>query len=172
MASLKESFELFKKSWSHIGAVTSVWFLVKIAVTKFVTAINWLVYQYDKNVWAVWDQPGIPLHPIRILWSTSNDLWEIGTSWISVPFVILLATMGSVLRAVLYMDTRIKQEGYSRDLLRSEIVLDESEEANDYNNMEMNGVAPTSGLDNSEGATDYKNMEENGAAPTGDGTLA
>lgn len=139
MTSLKESMELVKTSGLHIGAVTFLWFLVKIGITKCVSAINWWYYLHENRFWVVWDQPGIPLHPIRILWSPGNDLWGLGRSWISFSFVVFLAAMGSVLQAVLYLDTRVKQEGYSRNLLRSELGLDDSvKEATDYNSMKTN----------------------------------
>mmetsp|Transcript_21770 Transcript_21770/g.47374 ORF Transcript_21770/g.47374 Transcript_21770/m.47374 type:complete len:371 (+) Transcript_21770:2-1114(+) len=134
IASLKESSESFKKSWSHIGAVTVLWFLIKIALTKFVEAINWMYYLHEMRFWVVWEYPGIPLHPIRILWSTNSDLWEIGTSWISVPFVVFLAAMGSVFQAMFYLDTRIKQGDCTQDVLRSELGLDEIE--TDYKTMD------------------------------------
>jgi len=152
IASLKESSEVFKKSWSHIGQVTVLWFLIKIALAKFVSAINWIYYLHDMRFWVVWDHPGIPLHPIRILWSTSSDLWEIGTSWISVPFVVFLAAMGSVFQAVIYMDTRIKQGDYTQDVLLSELgpEEEESEEMTDYKTMEDDAQTEM---------TDYKTTE-------------
>lgn len=147
MASFRESSELVRTSWPHIGAVTLLWFFIKIGITKGVSALNLWYYLHEKRVWMVWDQPGIPLHPVRVLWSTGTDLWEIGRSWISVPFVIFLAAMGSVFQAVLYLDTRIKQENYSRNLLRSELGLDDDcgggEEMTDYKSMK--NCDPTSG---------------------------
>lgn len=129
IASIKESFELFKSNWKHIGTVLFLWFLIKVVITKVVSAINWWYYLHEERFWIIWDQPGIPLLPIRILWSTSTDLWEFGRSWISVPFVILIAAMSSVFQAVLYMDTRIKQESYTRETLRTELGLDDDSAA-------------------------------------------
>jgi hypothetical protein len=129
MASFQESLELFQSNGKHMGTVIVLWFLIKVVITKVVSAINWWYYLHEKRFWIIWDQPGIPLLPIRILWSTSNDLWEIGRSWISVPFVILIAAMSSVFQAVLYMDTRIKKESYTRETLRTELGLDDDSAA-------------------------------------------
>jgi len=178
IASLKESSELFKKSWSHIGAVTVLWFLIKMAITKFVSAINWMYYLHNMSFWMVWEQPGIPLHPIRILWSTSSDLWGIGTSWISVPVVVFLAAMGSVFQAVFYFDTRIKQGDYTQDVLLSELGPDESEEPTDYKTMENEETTDYNGelvaairykTKENEGTTDYNG--EPVAAIRGDKTI-
>jgi len=137
--SLKDSFESFKNSWSHFGAVLALWFLTKIVITKFVMALNYWYYMHDRRVWAAWDLPGIPLHPVRVLWSASDDLWRIGRSWISPPFVVFLAAAGSVFRAVLYLDARVKRGGYTRDSLRDELGANDGEETADYKSMGNEG---------------------------------
>ena len=144
IASIKESFEMFKSNWKHTGAVLFSWFLVKVLITKVVSAINWGYYLHEKRFWIIWDQPGIPLLPVRVLWSTSNDLWEIGRSWISVPFVILIAAMASVFQAVLYMDTRINKESYTREKLRTELGLEDDSAA--YKTMKNPEAKETDGV--------------------------
>lgn len=144
IASIKESFELFKSNWKHVWTVLFLWFLVKVVITKVVTAINWGYYLHEKRFWVVWDQPGIPLLPVWILWSTSNDLWEFGRSWISVPFVILIAAMSSVFQAVLYMDTRIKKESYTQETLRTELGLHDDSAA--YETMKNSEVKNLDGI--------------------------
>lgn len=97
IASLQQSYEMSRSSssWLQVLSVSSMWFLMKLGITKFVSALNLWYYGHEKHFWLVWDEQGIPIHPGRILWS-SMDLWEVGRSWISVPFVIALAAIGSV----------------------------------------------------------------------------
>lgn len=80
--------------WKHVVQVLFLWFMLKWGITKIVSALNILYYMQEVRFWNYWGLPGIPLHPYRIIGS-SMDLWEIGRSFISVPFVILFASFGS-----------------------------------------------------------------------------